>query len=72
MSPEQFVAIVAAITALVVAVGGVIVQVVQLRRQVDGRLTQLLELTATSSRAAGALAETEKMAAARIRSKVPE
>lgn len=72
MSPEQLVAVIGALTALFIAITGVLVQVLALRRAVDGRLTQLLELTAASSRAAGALDETRKVGATRISTKVPE
>lgn len=63
MSPEQLVAVMGALTALVVAVGGVYVQIRQLSRRVDGRLEQLLELTATSAHAQGVLEEQEAPAA---------
>lgn len=55
MTAEQLVALIGAVTALLVALGVILQQIVSLRRQVDGRLTQLLELTATSSTAEGKL-----------------
>jgi hypothetical protein len=57
VSPEQLAAILVALAGLLTAVGVVLGQIVALRREMDGRLTQLLELTATSSHAAGVLEE---------------
>jgi len=62
---EQFVAILAAITALIGVLGGIWVQLRQTHKLVNSRLSALLELTATSSRAEGVLegqhaAETQK------------
>lgn len=45
MSAEQIVALVIAITGLLSAVGVVIAQVAALRRDLNGRLSQLLEET---------------------------
>ena len=59
MSVEQFVAVLGGFTALLVAIGTLLVQVRSLRQQVDGRLTELLSLTRSSSRAEGALDERE-------------
>lgn len=56
MTPEQLVAVLGAITALAVAIGAVIVQLVQLRKQVNGRLSELLERTAAASQSQGELA----------------
>ena len=53
MSPEQFIALVVAITPLVAAIGAVYIQLKSLTRRVDGRLTELLELIRTSSHAEG-------------------
>jgi hypothetical protein len=55
VSPEQLVALIVALTGLLGAVGIAIRQIVELRREVDGRLTQLLELTRVSSVARGDL-----------------
>lgn len=45
MSPEQFVAVLVALTGLVAAVGVAIVQIMSLRKAVDGRLSELVEAT---------------------------
>jgi hypothetical protein len=55
VSPEQFVAIVVALTGAIAAVGVVLVQLAQLRREVNGRLTQLLEETREQGRLEGEL-----------------
>jgi len=72
VTPEQLIAVVGAFTALFIAIAGVLVQVASLKRSVNGRLTQLLELTATSSRAEGTLAENQRMVDTPIGTKVPE
>lgn len=55
MTPEQFVAIIGSLTALIVAVGAAIVQIVQLRAKVDGRLSELLAITRAGARTEGEL-----------------
>lgn len=55
ITPEQFVAILGSIAAAIVAIGGVYVQVHQLHTKVNGRLTELLELTRTAALAKGKL-----------------
>lgn len=55
MTTEQLVAVLGAVTALVLAFAAVLRQVGELRREVDGRLTQLLELTRVSATAKGDL-----------------
>lgn len=56
MTPEQAVAIMSAVVALIGALIGLYVQIAKLHTQVNGRLSDLLELTATSSLAEGKLA----------------
>ena len=79
MSPEQLVAVLAGITALLVATGAVLRQVLELRREVDGRLTQLLELTRTAAVSRGdlqgraaAATEAADLGVPPIRTKFPE
>jgi hypothetical protein len=55
VTPEQLVAVLGAITALIVAIGGLYVQFAQLHRQLNSRMDQLLELTKTSATAEGKL-----------------
>jgi hypothetical protein len=55
MSPEQFVAVLGAVTALVIAVSGVFIQVRQTHQLVNSRMTQLVNLTRDSSLAQGKL-----------------
>ncbi len=55
MDATQFIALLGALTGLLIAATAALVQVVALRRQVNGRLTQLLELTARASHAEGRL-----------------
>lgn len=55
MSPEQYVSIMVACTGLVVAVAALWRSVTAYRHEVNSRLDQLIELTATSSHAAGVL-----------------
>jgi hypothetical protein len=58
---QQFIlALIAAFTAMAVALGGLLVQMRSLTRNVDGKMTQLLELTAKSSRAEGVIQGAEK------------
>ncbi len=56
MSPEQIVALLVAFAGVLSAVGVVIAQVASLRRAVDGRMTEMLELTRQSADATGQLA----------------
>jgi hypothetical protein len=55
MTPEQVVAIITALVALLGAVTAVIVQLRNLHTLVNSRMTQLLDLTQTSARAQGQL-----------------
>jgi len=55
LTVEQYVSLLGAITALLLAVGTVAVQIRTLHTLVNSRLTELLELTATSSRALGVI-----------------
>lgn len=56
MSPEQLVAILVAITGVLGAVGVVLKQLLELRADVNGRLTQLLEAEAARAKKEGELA----------------
>ena len=56
MTPEQAVALLGAITALVVAVSALLLQVQKLRSEVNGRLTQLLVEATQAARKDGELA----------------
>lgn len=62
MSPEQLTALLVAITGLLGGIGIVIGQVAALRREVNGRLTQLLEAEAARAHKAGELAGRDFMA----------
>jgi len=55
MSPEQFVAILGALTALIAAVAAALVQVRATHALVNSRMTQLLALTQQASLAQGKL-----------------
>jgi len=55
MSPEQLVAVLTAITALIAAVGAVYVQVRQTHKLINSRMTELLELTKSSAHAEGVI-----------------
>jgi len=55
VSIEQFIALLGAVTALVVALGAILVQLRQTHQLVNSRLSALLELTATASRAEGVI-----------------
>jgi hypothetical protein len=55
VTTQEFVTIMGALTALIVAVTALVVQVVAYHRVVNSRMTELLELTAKSSRAEGLL-----------------
>jgi hypothetical protein len=68
MTPEQFTAIVVAITGLIAAVGAVFVQLRQTHSLLNGRMTQLIEQTKIAATASGEMAgrdfEQSKTAAA--------
>lgn len=49
MTVEQATALIVALTAMVTAIGVVVVQLVSLRKQIDGRLSELLEQTKLAS-----------------------
>lgn len=56
MSAESWITIITSLTALVTALGGlatVLIKLGKIEIQIDGRLTQLLELTKKSSHAEG-------------------
>jgi hypothetical protein len=55
VTPEQFVAILGAVTTAIVAIAGVYVQLHQLHAKVNGRLTELLVLTRAAALAEGKL-----------------
>jgi hypothetical protein len=55
MTPEQFVTILGAVTALLIAVTGLYVQVTRLHQQVNSRMTELLSLTRSSAHAEGVI-----------------
>lgn len=55
MSPEQLVSILGALTALVVAVGGLLIQVGKLRAAVDGVLHELVDARTTAAEKEGEL-----------------
>lgn len=55
MSPEQGTALIAAITALVIAVGGVLAQLRQTHALLNGRMTQLIAETKLASQKTGEL-----------------
>jgi len=71
MTPEQLVAILGAITALVVAVGAVFREIHQLKVHINSRMDQLIDLTATSSRAEGMLAEQRRVGDIPTKDKYP-
>lgn len=56
MTPEQVVAIIVAITGLTAAIGVVLVQLAQIRKDMNGRLTQLVDHATTAARKDGELA----------------
>jgi hypothetical protein len=58
ISVEQYVALLGAVTALVVAVGAILVQLRQLHTLTNSRMSELLELTRKASEAEGFLAGT--------------
>lgn len=55
MSPEQLVAIISAVTALVVALVPLFVQIHMLRKDVNGRLTQLVDAASIAAEKRGEL-----------------
>jgi hypothetical protein len=59
MTVEQLVAVLGAVTLLLGAITALFVQIRRLEFRVDGRLTQLLELTKVAAIAEGKLAEKE-------------
>lgn len=63
MSVEQTIALLGAVTALLVALGAILQQIIALRHEINGRVTQLLELTQQQAHAAGHLAAHEEMVA---------
>jgi hypothetical protein len=60
----EAVAVLAGLTALLGAVGAVIVQLRRLEIRVDGRLTELLELTRTAAMAEGVKQQLEQTSGA--------
>lgn len=56
MTPETIIAVIGAITALVVAVTAMLVQLGKLRQEVNGRLTQLIAEATDAARKDGELA----------------
>lgn len=72
MTPEQVVAIIVAVTGLTAAVGVVLVQLAQLRRDVNGRMTQLLEHASEAARKDGELAGRDYAAAAIAKPGLPD
>lgn len=55
MTPEQLAALIGSITALIVALGVTVTQVRGLRRDVDGRITELLSQSALAHKRLGEL-----------------
>lgn len=55
MSTEQLVALLGALTALIVAIGAVLQQLVMLRRTLNGRLSDLVETTRAAALKEGEL-----------------
>lgn len=58
ISPGELTALVIAVTGLIAALAGLYGQMRSLSRRVDGRLSELLELTRRSSKAEGVLEAT--------------
>lgn len=56
MNPEQLVALVGAVAALLTAVAVVLQRIGELRREINGRLTQLLEEATAAAEKRGELA----------------
>lgn len=61
MTPEQFVAIIVASTALIAAITAMLVQLRRTHDLVNSKMTELLELTRRSARAEGVLEARELM-----------
>lgn len=55
MTPEQFATVIGALTALIIAVTGALVQLQRTHNLVNSRMTQLLELTQAAGLAQGKL-----------------
>jgi hypothetical protein len=55
VSVEQFIAILTALTALLVAVGGVFAQVRQTHELVNGKMSELVQLTGIAAKKEGEL-----------------
>ena len=55
MTPEQFTALIVALTGLIAAVGAVWAQLRQTHKLMDGRMTELLDTTKLSGQATGEL-----------------
>jgi hypothetical protein len=56
MSPEQATALIVAVTGLIAAIGVVAVQLVQVKKQINGRLTELIATTKLAAQKDGELA----------------
>ncbi len=56
MTPEQFVAVLGAVTALVVALGAIFVQLRQTHTIINSRMTELIETTRQAAQSKGELA----------------
>lgn len=55
MTVDQVVALIGAVTALLVALGAILAQLHQLRKDLNGRLTELVAVTAKASLAEGVI-----------------
>lgn len=55
MTSDQFVAVLGGVTALVIALGTIIVQVYALHKAVNGRLSQLVDVTQKAAQKQGEL-----------------
>jgi hypothetical protein len=60
VSPEQFTAILGGITALLGAIGALVITISRYHQAVNHKMDALLELTASSSHAEGVKAERER------------
>lgn len=56
MTPEQITAVLTGLAALVIAVGALLHNIAELRRDVNGRLSELLDERAAAARKEGELA----------------
>lgn len=56
MTNEQLLAYVVALTAFMTSIAAILSQVAALRKTIDGRMTELLEITRTSAHREGELA----------------